>query len=168
MQNFSKYFSNKECVYVTIGNPAFCLFLNLTGVHFQGELQHSGDVSQQKIKCRSTRTREIGGVSLSNVLYVKCRGDFGIFWFALAMRRQKKLPKTQKKPFYITSAMASVYLDILTRTRFGFLTVEATWVIPKLFCLLVTHLNEWIGRQYFSLRSRYFGFFLCPCSSRRT
>ena len=49
--------------------PAICLFLYLTGVHFRGELQHSGEVSQQKIKCRPIRTREIGGVSLSDVLY---------------------------------------------------------------------------------------------------
>ena len=39
-----------EVVYVTIGNPAFCLALYLTGVHFRGELQHVGDVSEQKIK----------------------------------------------------------------------------------------------------------------------
>ena len=57
---------------MTIGNLAFCLFLYLTGVHFRGELQHGGDVSQQKIKCRPIRTREIGGVTLSDVLYV-CR-----------------------------------------------------------------------------------------------
>ena len=50
--------------YVTIGNPAFCLALYLTGVHFQGELQHVGDVSEQKIDCRPIRTREIGGVRL--------------------------------------------------------------------------------------------------------
>ena len=56
--------------YVTIGNPTFCLFIYLTGVHFRGELQHGGDVSQQKFKCRPIRTREIGGVSLSDVLYV--------------------------------------------------------------------------------------------------
>ena len=61
-----------EGVCVTIENPAFCLFLYLTGVHFRGELQHGGDVSQQKIKCRPIRTREIGGVTLSDVLYV-CR-----------------------------------------------------------------------------------------------
>ena len=36
---------------MTIGNPAFCLFLYLTGVHFRGELQHGGDVSEQEIKC---------------------------------------------------------------------------------------------------------------------
>ena len=59
-----------EGVYVTIGNPAFCLFLYFTSAHFRGELHHGGDVSQQKIKCRPIRTREIGGVSLSDVLYV--------------------------------------------------------------------------------------------------
>ena len=31
---------------MTNGNPAFCLFLYLTGIHFRGELQHVGDVSQ--------------------------------------------------------------------------------------------------------------------------
>ena len=54
---------------MTIGNPAFCLFLYLTDAHFRGDLQHGGDVSEQKIKCRPIRTREIGGVSLSDVLY---------------------------------------------------------------------------------------------------
>ena len=29
-----------EVVYVTIGNPAFCLPLYLTGIHFRGNLQH--------------------------------------------------------------------------------------------------------------------------------
>ena len=58
-----------EGAYVTIGNPAFCL-LYLTGVHFRGELQHGGDVNQQKIKRRPIRTSEIGGVFLSDVLYV--------------------------------------------------------------------------------------------------
>ena len=53
-----------EVVYVTIGNPAFCLFLYLTGVRFRGELQQVGDVSDQKIKCLPIRTREIGGVRL--------------------------------------------------------------------------------------------------------
>ena len=56
-------------VYMTIGKPAFCLFLYLTGGHFRGELQHGGDISQQKIKCRPIRTREIGDVSLSDVLH---------------------------------------------------------------------------------------------------
>ena len=59
-----------EGVYVTIENPAFCLFLNLTGLHFRGELKHVGDVSQQKIICRLIRTREIDGVLLSDVLFV--------------------------------------------------------------------------------------------------
>ena len=59
----------KKGVYVTIQHPAFCLFLYLTGVHFRGELQHGGDVTQQKLKCRPIRTREIGGASLSEVLH---------------------------------------------------------------------------------------------------
>ena len=40
-----------EAFYVANGKPAFCLSLYLTGVHFRGELQHVGDVSEQKIKC---------------------------------------------------------------------------------------------------------------------
>ena len=58
-----------EGVYVTVVHPAFCLYLYLTGVHFRGDLQHGGDVSQQKIKCRPIITRELGGVSLLDVLY---------------------------------------------------------------------------------------------------
>ena len=42
------YFGQKEVAYVTIGNPAFCLALYLTGVHFRGKLQHFGDVREQK------------------------------------------------------------------------------------------------------------------------
>ena len=64
--------SSLEGVYATVGNTAFCFFLYLTGVHFQGKLQHGGDVSQQKIMCRPITTREIGGASLSDVLYA-CR-----------------------------------------------------------------------------------------------
>ena len=38
---------NIEVVYVIIGNPASGLALYLTGVHFRGELQHVGNVSEQ-------------------------------------------------------------------------------------------------------------------------
>ena len=54
----------KEVGYVTIGNPAFCLALYVTGVHFRSKLQHVGDVSEQKIQCGPIRTREIDGVRL--------------------------------------------------------------------------------------------------------
>ena len=37
-----------EFVYVTTADSAFCLTLYLTGVHFRGELQHVGQVSEQK------------------------------------------------------------------------------------------------------------------------
>ena len=49
---------------MTIGNPAFILALNLTDVHFRGELQLVRGVSEQKIKCQPMRPREIGGVRL--------------------------------------------------------------------------------------------------------
>ena len=55
---------------MAIGKPTFFLSLYLTGIHFLGELQRGGDVSQQKFKYRLIRTREIGGASLSDVLYV--------------------------------------------------------------------------------------------------
>ena len=61
---------------MTIGNPAFYPSYILTGVNFQGELQRGGDVIQQIIKCRPIRTREIDGVTLSDVLYVKSNKDF--------------------------------------------------------------------------------------------
>ena len=38
-----------EKVLESIGNSAFCIDLHLTGVHLGGELQHVGDVSEQKI-----------------------------------------------------------------------------------------------------------------------
>ena len=63
----------QESVSVTMGNPAFCLALYLTGVHFRDELQRVGDVSEQKFKCRSIRTREIGGVTLSEALCANSR-----------------------------------------------------------------------------------------------
>ena len=47
---------------MTIGKPAFCLALYLTSVHCRGELQHVGDASEQGIKFRPIRTREIDGV----------------------------------------------------------------------------------------------------------
>ena len=62
--------SCKEVLYVTIGNPAFCLALYLIGVHFRGELQHFGQVGGQKIKCPLIGTREIGSVRLQEELYL--------------------------------------------------------------------------------------------------
>ena len=87
-----------EGVCVTIGNPAFCLFLYLTGVHFRGKLQHIGDVSQQKIKCRPIRTREIGGVTLSDILYENIRTYLmgRLFHNITTFCHNKKLNKIQQ------------------------------------------------------------------------
>ena len=56
---------------MTNGNPAFCVALYLSSVHFWGELQHLGEVIEQKIKWRPIRTREIGGVRLWEELIVE-------------------------------------------------------------------------------------------------
>ena len=56
---------------MTNGNSAFFLVLYLTSVHFWGELQHLGEVSEQKFKWRPIRTREIGGVRSSEELIVE-------------------------------------------------------------------------------------------------
>ena len=47
---------------MTTGNPAFCLALYLTGVHFRGELQHGSHVGEQQIKCQPIRTQQRGGL----------------------------------------------------------------------------------------------------------
>ena len=85
-------------LYVTTGNPAFCLFLYLTGAHFWGELQHNGDVSEQKIKCWPIRIREIGGVRLSDGRKTDYRW---IIWkirpvilFQKKIDRKRRLPRT--------------------------------------------------------------------------
>ena len=70
-----------EGVSVTIGNPAFCLALHLTGVHFRNKLQHVGDVSEQKCKCGPIRFREIGGVRLSDALYAYSQKFVAFFQF---------------------------------------------------------------------------------------
>ena len=83
---------------MTIGNPAFCLGLYLTGVHFRVDLQHVGDVSEQKIKCWPIRIREIGGVRLSD----GCKTDYRwIIWkicpvilFQKKIDRKRRLPRT--------------------------------------------------------------------------
>ena len=55
---------------MTIGNQGvFCFLLCLTDIHLRDELNHVGDVSQEKIKYRPMTIREIGSVTLSDVLY---------------------------------------------------------------------------------------------------
>ena len=62
---------------MTTGNPVFCFALYLTSIHFRGELQHVGDTSEQKFKCRPIKTREIGGVRLSEGTV--CKGSSKVY-----------------------------------------------------------------------------------------
>ena len=93
--------TKKEVGYVTIGNPAF-----LTGVHFRGELQHVGDVSEQKTKCGPIRAREIGGVRLSDELYGKVEKK--VFKILTAHTFLSVLWLTQGKPFAAVKETASL------------------------------------------------------------
>ena len=51
----------REVVYVTIGNPTFCLALYLTGIQFRDKLQH---VDWAKNQVLTNQTRETAGVRL--------------------------------------------------------------------------------------------------------
>ena len=42
------------------------------------------------------------------------------------------------------------------------------FIVPMLYCLLITHLNWTNRRVYFSRWRPCFGFFVCPCYNRRT
>ena len=65
---------------MTIGSPAFCLAIYLTGVHFRGELQYVGGVSNEKIKCQTIKTRVICGVRLLEELYADFCAREHVFW----------------------------------------------------------------------------------------
>ena len=58
---------------MTIGNLldvySKSLALYFTGLHFRGELQHVGDVSEENFKCRPIRSQEIDGVRLTEALF---------------------------------------------------------------------------------------------------
>ena len=87
-----------------IVHPAICLLLYLTGVHFQGKLKHGGDVNQQKIKCRSIRTQEIGGISLSDVLYVSAY---------ITLKKKKRENKSKVN----TSLVCSFFLFLYSKEK---------------------------------------------------
>ena len=69
-RDFTCFIRFSEIVYVTVGNPAFCLALYFTGVYFRGELQPFSHVDGQKIKCQPFRTQKISGVRMQEELYV--------------------------------------------------------------------------------------------------
>ena len=48
---------------------SICMTVPLTGIHFRGELQHAGDVREQKLKHGLFRTREITDIRLLHELY---------------------------------------------------------------------------------------------------
>ena len=91
------------------------------------------------------------------------------FSACLAMHQQKTV-KTQQKLLYIMPTMASAYLNILLKTMIWFFKSwdYLFYLYYISYCLLITHLNGWNGRQYSSRWSPCFDFFGCPCYSMRT
>ena len=89
---------------------------------------------------------------------VKCWGDFRIFQFASAIRRQKNYRRLRRN--LCTLAMALAYLAILPRTMICFFN---SW--HDLFYLSYTVYNtlEWVKRKtIFLLLITLFWFFVCP------
>lgn len=74
-----------EVFYVTVWNPALCLTLYLTARWWchVSDVQHVGDVISKKIKFHPIRTREIGGVTLSDVLFAVVQGTNWKSWRVL-------------------------------------------------------------------------------------
>ena len=128
-------------LYVTTGNPAFCLFLYLTGAHFRGELQHNGDVSELKIKCWPIRIRKIGGVRLSDGLKTDYRW---IIWkIGPVILFQKKLTE---KDFCHAHTFSS--LDC----HFSFCIDLHRWWLLKV--------QKWMSRLSPSSRNCFYCFFI--------
>ena len=76
----------------------------------------------------------------SGAKYVSNKMPRQIQYFSVCLGNAsaKKQPKTHQKPSYIMPAMALAYQLILL-------------ILHVLYCLLITHLNRWNGRQYFSV-----------------
>ena len=98
---------------------------------------------------------------------IKCRGNFKIFQFASAMRRQKDGRRLNRHLCILSRQWLRHVSAFCKGLWFDFETVETT-CSTKLYCLLITHLNRWKGRHYFSRWSPCFGFFVCPYYSKRT
>ena len=125
---------------MTTGNPAFCLFLYLTGAHFRGELQHNGDVSELKIKCWPIRIRKIGGVRLSDGLKTDYRW---IIWkIGPVILFQKKLTEKDFCHAHTFSSLDCHFSFCIDLHRWWLLKVQK-WIIKalskqsKLFLLFI-------------------------------
>ena len=99
---------------MAIGNPAFCLFLYWTGVHFQGELQHVGDGSEQKTKCWPIRTQGVGGV-----ICIAKPSPSQDFWMNLNLLHHITI-------YYITNSWILHNISFFWRSWL--------WIVCHLFC----------------------------------
>ena len=89
-------------------------------------------------------------IQLLSTLTIQCRGKFRNFQLTLAMHQQKTV-KTQQKLLYITSTMASAYLNILLKTMIWFFKSCEKFlkvILPILYIILFTYNTlEWVKRK---------------------
>ena len=123
---------------MTVGNLAFCLALYLTGVHFQGELQHVGHVCKQKIKCQPIKTRKMAGVRLQDELYAK--------------DPNKAIPRRTSTRYLNTTGQIVIIIFVIIITIF-FLSVTRR-ILTRTKCLdyLIKNFKTFIARHLCKLK----------------
>ena len=96
---------------------------------------------------------------------IKCQGKFQNFHFSSAIRRQKSCQRVNRNLCILCWQLlqhSSASFQVLWFSFFN------CWDY-LLYLNYIVHLYyTWNGRQCFSCWSPCFGFFVCPCYSRRT
>ena len=95
-----------------------------------------------------------------------CWGDFRIFQFVLAMHWQKRTAEFSRK-LCILNQLWLRHTSPFCQELWFLLSWLRILVWPKLYRLLITHLNRWNRGQYFSPWLSCLGFFVCLCFGRR-
>ena len=107
-------------------------------------------------------------IQVLNTSAIKCWGNFRIFQFASAIRWKKNCWRLTAETFsYYIGNGCGICWHFAKGCDLFFQQLRLL-VLPKSYCLLITHLNGWNGRQYLSRSLPCFSFFMDPCNIRRT
>ena len=74
-------------------------------------------------------------IQVLSTLAIKCQGDFRIFQFALPIHQQKKKDSAEAIQYYVGNGFS-------IPQHFPKLKQLRLLILPKLYCLLITHLNK--------------------------
>ena len=105
-------------------------------------------------------------IQMLSTLAIKCQGGSRIFQFAWQYVSKKTREDLAETFAYYVGSSLSITQHFAKGFDLVFWQLRLL-ALPKIYCLLMTHLNEWNGRKYFSHWSLCFSFFVCPCYSRR-